>query len=56
MIQVITEELGMNLEKFEPQMLGTCKKVWMIPRRLVDKLWLSLERNLFEVYLLSANI
>ncbi|KAK3148397.1 hypothetical protein QOZ80_3BG0294530 [Eleusine coracana subsp. coracana] len=25
--QVITEELGMNLENFEPQMLGTCKKV-----------------------------
>jgi len=27
MIQVITEELGMNLENFEPHMLGTCKKV-----------------------------
>jgi hypothetical protein len=25
--QVITEELGMNLENFEPQMFGTCKKV-----------------------------
>uniref|UniRef100_A0A0D9Z1X7 Uncharacterized protein n=1 Tax=Oryza glumipatula TaxID=40148 RepID=A0A0D9Z1X7_9ORYZ len=25
--EVITEELGMNLENFEPQMLGTCKKV-----------------------------
>ncbi|KAL6839351.1 hypothetical protein ACP4OV_030848 [Aristida adscensionis] len=25
--EVITEELGMNLEKFEPHMLGTCKKV-----------------------------
>ncbi|KAL5217240.1 hypothetical protein ABZP36_017924 [Zizania latifolia] len=25
--QVITEELGMNLENLEPQMLGTCKKV-----------------------------
>ncbi|CAM0870699.1 unnamed protein product [Alopecurus aequalis] len=25
--EVITEELGMNLEKFEHQMLGTCKKV-----------------------------
>uniref|UniRef100_A0ACD5WFQ1 Uncharacterized protein n=1 Tax=Avena sativa TaxID=4498 RepID=A0ACD5WFQ1_AVESA len=25
--EVITEELGMNLEKFEPTMLGTCKKV-----------------------------
>ena len=26
-IQVITEELGMNLENFDPEMLGTCKKV-----------------------------
>uniref|UniRef100_A0A453IYX5 Chaperonin CPN60-2, mitochondrial n=1 Tax=Aegilops tauschii subsp. strangulata TaxID=200361 RepID=A0A453IYX5_AEGTS len=25
--EVITEELGMNLENFEPNMLGTCKKV-----------------------------
>ncbi|KAE8789435.1 Chaperonin CPN60-2, mitochondrial [Hordeum vulgare] len=25
--EVITEELGMNLENFEPSMLGTCKKV-----------------------------
>jgi len=25
--EVITEELGMNLENFEPHMLGTCKKV-----------------------------
>ncbi|RLN16088.1 Heat shock protein 60 isoform 3 [Panicum miliaceum] len=25
--EVITEELGMNLENFEPQMFGTCKKV-----------------------------
>ncbi|WVZ55431.1 hypothetical protein U9M48_006091 [Paspalum notatum var. saurae] len=25
--EVITEELGMNLENVEPQMLGTCKKV-----------------------------
>ncbi|KAG2543576.1 hypothetical protein PVAP13_9NG753354 [Panicum virgatum] len=25
--EVITEELGMNLENFDPQMFGTCKKV-----------------------------
>ncbi|XBJ23867.1 hypothetical protein VPH35_001879 [Triticum aestivum] len=25
--EVITEELGMNLENFDPEMLGTCKKV-----------------------------
>ncbi|RCV46591.1 hypothetical protein SETIT_9G543300v2 [Setaria italica] len=25
--EVITQELGMNLENFEPQMFGTCKKV-----------------------------
>jgi hypothetical protein len=27
MIQVVTEELGMNLDNVEPHMFGTCKKV-----------------------------
>lgn len=35
MIQVITEELGMNLENFEPQMLGTCKKVGFLEKIIV---------------------
>lgn len=27
LLQLITEELGMNLEKVDLEMLGTCKKV-----------------------------
>jgi hypothetical protein len=51
-LQVITEDLGMNLDKFEPSMFGSCKKVAKFTLLIVK----SSSGVLHSVILLSSGL